>query len=147
MLLCVHIYIMHNTLYILHITGKLCQVYWEGDHTWFVGRILNYSTTRQQHFIYYIDDMTAEWINIQVEPIIIAYEMCLVRSWPALHYTIPLNNITTQNFLRHKKTYSKNSEYIEYLSHNEIRDYEFIPKNQIYPYIFPEISQCIDDGT
>lgn len=62
----------------------------------------------------------------------IAKEFVLAHAFPALHYAI---SDLAQEPLKKKKGYVKNNEYIEYLRHNEPRDFAFVPYRELQQFV------------
>jgi len=111
--------------------GNVVKVYWDGDNAWYYARILHYDWHHRMHYIYYVEDSTAEWINLQSETVIVGQEIVLAtrqQKWPAQRFQV--SEMAAEQ-LKRMKGYTKNCEYIEYFSDEGLKDYAFVPADSL----------------
>ena len=120
------------------LVGVSCKVYWELDERWYYGRIINYDSARNQHHVYYSEDNILEWINLNEDTVLVAYQIIDARysaaktspSWPALRYWVSPKATEIVSELPGYKHGISNS-YVEYCSDLPAKEYAFVPEKQI----------------
>ncbi|KAJ1413177.1 hypothetical protein B484DRAFT_402104 [Ochromonadaceae sp. CCMP2298] len=112
--------------------GGNSKIWWDGDNKWFYARILNYDSFYDKHYIFYADDLQAEWIDLTQEPCMVGEQMVYARLTPT---SAPW---AAQTFWASDKAwdmcakfkgYKKEGVYVEYFGTGQ-------EKNIAYEYAF-----------
>lgn len=116
--------------------GNTCKVFWDGEDAWFYARILNYDKISGRHYIYYPEDSTAEWIDLEKECVLVGQRLVLARvartpPWPALLFRAsPSAAALCQNM----RGYTSSGDYVEFFDENDsTREYGFLKSSALSP--------------
>ena len=114
--------------------GCIVKVYWDGDDVWYYGRVLNFDAFHNRHFIFYFEDSTSEWIDLDKEAVIIGLEIVLAvkqAKWPAQRFYV---SEPAWDALKKLKLYSKDAVYIEYFGDEGLAEHAFLPEESLVPF-------------
>jgi hypothetical protein len=129
------------------LVGKLCKVFWDGEDEWFYARILNFDSQSQKHFIYYISDNNAEWIDLVSETVVVAGEIVMARmprlrasSWPAQVFWASASALPLLRALKGAPKREPSARYIEFFSgeDNNVREYAFLQVRSLCLHTSPD---------
>jgi hypothetical protein len=117
------------------LVGSLCKVYWDGENQWYYARILNYDSYHNKHYVYYMEDSTAEWLSIGDEFVFVAEALVMANysgRWPAIRFWA---SPKAKEISKTLAGYHKNCEYIEYFNDVEmpLKEYAFISAASLSP--------------
>jgi len=120
--------------------GAVCKVFWDGDNEWFYARVLNYDSTTQMHYIYYLSDQTAEWISLDNEYVLVGEALVLARTgrlgWSSQKFWA---SSKAELIIKTFKGYKPSTVYIEYYSQDDLKEYAFIPEKSLDPLCEPYV--------
>jgi hypothetical protein len=110
--------------------GRICRVFWDGDATWYCGRIIIYDAGKDRYFVYYADDSTVEWVDFNAVGMIINEDIQVYNSWPVLTFKYSNHALSELKKLRG----FNNGTFVEYFGTHQ---YQFVARQHLknlYPY-------------
>ena len=116
------------------IVGLQCKVYYDGDDTWFYGRVINFDEATNRHRVHYVEDNESEWINFSEDVVIVACQFVLVTTasgripWPAQRYWI---SPKARELLQTMKSYRQGGQYVEYFNEGSSHEEHGFPTDNL----------------
>jgi len=85
------------------LVGARVQHWWDGDASWFSGRVLKYSAATQQHLMQYDVDGEEEWLKVEDEPLLYSEQVAWAQVkghslWPCIQWSWTLPAIGAGGF-------------------------------------------------
>ena len=83
--------------------GARVQHWWDGDASWFSGRVLKYSAATQQHLVQYDVDGEEEWLTVENEPLLYSEQVAWAQVkghslWPCIQWSWTLPAVGAGGF-------------------------------------------------
>eukprot|EP01041_Mallomonas_annulata_P005210 gene5210-10429_t len=108
--------------------GQLCKIYWDGENQWFYARILSYRASEDIFYLFYLDDLTGEWITLDKECIMVVRDVVTTRlkkasPWPAMAFW---TSALAATLLTQMKGYIRDGEFVEFFSDLAQKEYAFL---------------------